>query len=244
MAGSSRSQQSTRSGSGVLWNLLTILVLVSAVCLLSLFIMIFVNPQSGLNPFPPPTVPAMLVLPTSTSTTLNELPPTWTPTVTGEPTSTSTPRPTSTVTVTPTVFVLPSATITPTPTATKPPEYLLLSGVEYGRARDFNGRGCDWMGVGGNIVDLDGNPVQGLTVVLGGEYETKPINRSTISGTAPAYGEGGYEFTIADEPNNSKESLFIELFTPGGLSVSAQYFFRTYDDCDMNLIRLNFQQSQ
>jgi len=36
----------------------------------------------------------------------------------------------------------------------------------------------------------------------------------------------------------------VQLFTPDGKTVSPQYFFRTYDDCKQNLIRLDFQQSQ
>jgi hypothetical protein len=235
-----------RSGrsSGVVWNLLTVLILVGAVCVLSLFLMIFINPQSALNPFPPPTVPVLMVLPTASPTSANQLPPTWTPTSVQLPTETPTPEPTNTPTVTATFYVLPSPTITPTPTATKPPEFLLSGGVQYDRAGPTTGRGCDWMGVGGNVVDLDGNPVQGLTVLLGGEYETKAVNKTTLTGTNLDYGEGGYEFTIADDPGPSKETLYVQLFTPDGKTVSPQYFFRTYDDCKQNLIRLDFQQSQ
>jgi hypothetical protein len=243
MAGTSR-KRTTRSAAGALWNFLTLLLLVGAVCLISYFVLVFVNPQTPLNLFPPPTLPAVLVLPTESPTALNALPATWTPTVTGEPTSTVTPRPSNTPTTTPTFFVIPTATMTFTPTATKVPEFVLVGGVDHDRAGPTNGRGCDWMGVGGNVVDLDGNPVQGLTVVLGGEYENKAINKTTITGTATAYGGGGYEFTIADEPNSSRESMYIQLFSPNGKAISAQYLFRTYDDCAMNLVRMDFQQKQ
>lgn len=233
------------SSSGIIWNLLTVLVVIGAVCLLSYFLMIFINPQSSLNLYPPPTLPALLEqIPTATPTTFNELPATWTPTVTSLPTETNTPGPTNTATVTPTLFVLPSPTITPTPTATKQPEFLLIGGVDYDRAGPTNGRGCNWMGVGGNVIDLDGNAVQGLTVLLGGEYETKPIRKTAITGSAPAYGDGGYEFTIADDPGNSKETMYVQLFTPDGKAVSPQYLFRTYDDCSANLVRMDFQQEQ
>lgn len=233
-----------RRSSGVLWNLLTVLVLVAAVCVVSYFLLIFVNPQSALNPFPPPTLPPVLVLPTATSTPLNVLPPTWTPAPTLEPTITLTPRPTNTPTSTPTRIVLPSPTQTPTATATLPPEFLLSGGVQHQRSTAVNGLPCTWMGVGGNIVDLDGNPVQGLTVFLGGAYETKPLNKTTISGTAPVFGEGGYEIQIADDPGPSNETMYVQLFSADGKSVSPQYFFRTYDECERNLIRLDFAQSQ
>jgi hypothetical protein len=236
-----------RRSSGVLWNLLTVLVLVGAVCVVSYFVMIFVNPQSALNPFPPPTLPPMMVLPTSTPTSIAQLPPTWTPEPTREPTLTLTPGPTQTPTRTPTQLVLPSPlppTETPTATATQPPEFLLSGGVQHRRSTAVNGLPCTWMGVGGNIVDLDGNPVQGLTVLLGGAYETKPLNKTVLSGTAPVFGEGGYEIQIADDPGRSNNTMYVQLFSPTGLAVSPQYFFSTYDECERNLIQLNFAQSQ
>lgn len=236
-----------RRSSGVLWNLLTVLVLVGAVCVISYFLMIFVNPQSALNPFPPPTVPPMLVLPTASPTSPNVLPATWTPAPTLEPTLTFTPAPSSTSTSTATQLVLPTPlppTDTPTPTATLPPEFLLSGGVRHQRSTAVNGLPCTWMGVGGNIVDLDGNPVQGLTVLLGGTYETKVIDKTVISGTAPVFGEGGYEMQIADDPGRSNNTMYVQLFTSAGLPVSPQYFFVTYDECERNLIRLDFAQSQ
>jgi hypothetical protein len=229
--------------SATIWNILTLFVLVGAVAAVSVFILIFINPQSSLNPFPPAPVPAALVIPSPTPTSIhNVLPPTWTPTVTSEPTATVTPGPSSTPTITSTLYVIPSPTITLTPTATQVPQYALLGGVVYRRSEPINGRDCDeWMGVGGNVIDLDGNPVQGLTVILGGEYENKTINKSTLTGAAPAYGEGGYEFTIADEPNNSKETLYVQLFTSDGKPSSERVFFRTYDECASNLIQIDFQ---
>ena len=40
----------------LVWNVLTILVLVTMVCIVSVFFLIYVNPYSGINPFPPPTL--------------------------------------------------------------------------------------------------------------------------------------------------------------------------------------------
>ena len=60
-------------------NILTILAVAVALILAIIFITIALNPQSELNPLRPPTLPAMLELPTLTPT-LRQLPPTWTPT--------------------------------------------------------------------------------------------------------------------------------------------------------------------
>ena len=45
------------------WNIFTILILVALLCVLSYFALIFLNPNSSLNPFPPPTLnPALYTL--------------------------------------------------------------------------------------------------------------------------------------------------------------------------------------
>jgi hypothetical protein len=98
-------------------NILTILSLLT-LCGVSAFVLtIFVNPDSALNPFPPPTEPAALVLPTDTPTP-QSMPPTWTP---GPGVASATVAPlalTATPSFTPTTFVLPTYTPTATPTET------------------------------------------------------------------------------------------------------------------------------
>jgi hypothetical protein len=235
----------SRQPSAMLWNVLTGLVLLTAICLMSVFAVIFVNPDTPLNPFPPPTLPAVLLFPTNTPPPLIVLPPTWTPTPTAEPTMTFTPAPTHTPTSTPTLLVLPSPTETPSLTPTAQPRFTLVGGVRHLRAGSVvSGRTCAWMGVGGNVTDLEDNPVTGLTVLLGGEYEGKAIRMTATTGTASAYGAGGFEITIANDPNPSRETIYLQLFTPGGTAISDRFFFRTYDECDRNLIRMDFTQLQ
>lgn len=60
-------------------NILTILALAATLILIVIFLSIFLNPQSETNPLRPPTLPAVMELPTATPT-LRQLPPTWTPT--------------------------------------------------------------------------------------------------------------------------------------------------------------------
>ena len=127
------------------WNFLTVLVLAGILGLVSAFAIIFVNPTTPMNPFPPQQLPDNLAQPTKPSIVLalpptwttTPLPPTFTPTITPsftasptlEPTLTTTPIPTDTSTVTPTIRVIrrtstrtPTRTLTVTPSPQNTPE--------------------------------------------------------------------------------------------------------------------------
>ena len=62
------SLQPTKDRGAVVWNILTILVLLTACCIALGFAAIFINPYTGYNPFPPPTLPPTLAIPTQTPT--------------------------------------------------------------------------------------------------------------------------------------------------------------------------------
>ncbi len=231
----------------LVWNIIAAVSLLATVCVLLGTLIIFVNPQSGLNPFPAPTMPALLQLPTATPTPQNLLPPTWTPTPTGLPTNTPTPRPTATPitpTASPTRFTLPTWTPSPTPTATPRPTFVLSDGSPAWVQSDTvnPARGCNWMGVAGQVLDTAGEAVNGITVLLGGTYEGKPIQITAVTAAGTAYGDGGYEITLADDPNATKGTLYVQLFASDGAPLSSQYTFRTYDSCEKNLVLINFTQ--
>jgi hypothetical protein len=77
-----------------LWNLGTLVVLLCLVILVAVFALIFVNPQAVVNPYPPPTMPVALLLPSSTPTPpLPTAEPTQPPTATPSPTETPLPAP-------------------------------------------------------------------------------------------------------------------------------------------------------
>ena len=110
-----------------IWDILSILLVLGTIIVLALVIQIFSDPSGSLNPFPPPTLPSRLVLPTYTNTPMR-LPATWTPTMGGAATSTEEPsglKPTWTLLPTRTSFVVntwtPTATETLTPTITRTP---------------------------------------------------------------------------------------------------------------------------
>ncbi|MCC6800537.1 MAG: hypothetical protein IT325_10485 [Anaerolineae bacterium] len=87
------------------YDLITVVFVVLTVAALGAFVLILADPQTAINPYPPPTIAARVVLPTATHT----------------PTATDTPLPTGTPTATATPTATPTATETPTPTATATP---------------------------------------------------------------------------------------------------------------------------
>jgi hypothetical protein len=115
-----------------IWDVFAMVTLFAVVVVGIIFLQIFANPYSAVNPFPPPTMPAALALPTHTITP-RSLPATWTPTPGGpvvqEPVSdpmtdglvsTSTPVPSSTGFTLPTFTPTLTFTITPIPPTVTP----------------------------------------------------------------------------------------------------------------------------
>ncbi len=77
----------------VIWNILTILVLLGACYLAYYFFTIFINPNSPYNPFPPVALPTLYQTSTFTPTIIPK-PATWTPTPTVSPVPSRTKAPT------------------------------------------------------------------------------------------------------------------------------------------------------
>ncbi|OGO35611.1 MAG: hypothetical protein A2W35_20275 [Chloroflexi bacterium RBG_16_57_11] len=234
--------------SALFWSVLTILILLTAVCVAAVFLVIFTNPYSSLNPFPPPTLPARAELPTSTPT--NEvipLPPTWTVTSSPVPIPTETPTPTSTLPPTPTPITLTSTPpFTPTaPTGGYP--YAVRQGFPKAIENIYHPElDCTWMGVGGQVVDLSDAPVTGLIVRLGGSLPGVKIEQNSISltGVALNYGRSGYEFKLADQPIASRNSLWVQLLNQAGVPISERVYFNTVESCTQNLILIDFKQTR
>lgn len=238
------------SSLGIVWNILTVLVLIGVLCLGGYSMMIFINPQSGLNPFPPPTLPVALQFPTETPTPRGILPPTWTPEPTNPPTETPTPRPSATLPPTPTFFslvateatseeVIPEATVGGMPFVLKGGKVAAIENFAYPEA------GCDWMGVAGRVFDLRDSVILGQQVQLGGVLPGAPGPGDfslTLTGLATRYGAGFYEFTLANRPIASSGTLWLQVLDQQGLPMSDKVYFDTYAECDKNLILVDFEQ--
>jgi hypothetical protein len=205
---------------------------------------IFINPNLGINPWKPPTLPVVISFPTATPTPRVILPPTWTPT--------STPAPTLT----------PEPPVTPVPDVTQPVETAdtgeeletPISGFSFVQHEGnpvaipnigHPDLGCDWMGVAGQAFDLTGAPiVQGLFIELGGSLPGKQFSPPLLgmTGMVSTYGPGSYEFELATEPVASEQTLWVQLFDQAMLPLSDKVYFDTFDDCERNLILIQFNQ--
>lgn len=234
---------------GLILNILTVFVLLGALCSGTLFLVVFANPQTGLNPFPPPTLPPTAALPTATAPAAQRLPPTHTSqplTETPEPTITMTSMPTDVPTATPTQFVLVS--LTPVPVTEEPDLSAVAFGLKEGSPQQLPNfarpeLGCAFMGVAGQVFELNGNVItQGITIQLGGLLSGSILDLLSLTGTTNLYGPGSYEFILADQPIASSNSLWVQLLDQAGLPLSEKIFFTTFDDCERNLILINFQQ--
>lgn len=229
----------------LIWNILTVLVLMGILVLLGAMAFIFANPSTAINPFPPPTLPASVVLPTATSTP-NVMPATWTVT----PTRTLTPIPTLTpppaVVGTDAVEITPGAALE-TVDATEQPgsryAFALQGEVKAIDASIFRQEhGCKWMGVAGQTFDIQGRPATGITVQMGGTLGRNYIDLISLTGTALWYGQAGYEVFLSDTPTETKNSLWVRLLDQSGLPLSAKIYFSTSADCTSNLVVINFKQ--
>jgi len=226
----------------LVWNILTALVLILMLCVGVVFLTIFANPTSGMNPFPPLTLPARAILNTPTPTPRQILPPTWTPEVTSTSEPTNTPEPTATLPP----LDEPTATVEGAATQPSDMPFVLHDGnPQYIPNLYHADLGCNWMGVGGQIISLNGAPVTGMVVKLGGRLAGQNVDLVTISGIATQYGPAGYEFDLTDivtTPTASTGSMWVQLLDQASLPMSNQINFDTFEDCEKSTVIIYFKQ--
>jgi len=232
-----------KRGKGLVWNILTILVLVMTLCVATAFFLIYFNPNSILNPFPPPKVN-----PTATATIVPRftLVPSWTPTnVVNLILTTETPAPTDTPIVAPASVESPTTAPPLIAAATNDYAFMLQQGspAAIDGAQFHPDAGCGWLGVAGQATSLNGESVKGLFIQLGGSLPgVKSLDNITMTGLAPQYGQGGFEITLSDQLIASSDMLWIQLLDQQNLPLSDRIYFDTYDDCTKNLIIIYFDQ--
>ena len=254
-----------RRSADAFWNVLTALVLVGIFLTAGLFAFLFYNPNVPFNPYPPPTLPATLALPPPVATftlapavvpdtAVPSLPPSATHTETSSPVPpTNTPRPTHTEQPTATITLTPSKTPTITRTPLQPAtrktsrffSFVLQSDPRAIDATIFNPEhGCEWVGVAGQAVDIQGRPINGIPVQVGGSINGVEMQvLYGLTGTVPEYGQAGYEITLPTKPINSKGKIWVRLLDQSAMiQISEQVYFDTFSDCQKNLILINFKQ--
>lgn len=197
-----------------------------------------------LTPSITPT-PTFTPIPTFTPTFTLTVPPT--NTLAPTPTITDTPGPTLTPSDTPTPSLVPSATATPTPTgptATRTPTrspflFDVLTDVFIG-PNSVNSAGCAWQGVGGSVLDINGNEVtQQYQVRVRGNG----LDRTVTTGSNSVYGpSSGWEIALGS--TISQQTVFVRLETTLGTQISPEIQIDFPGDCNANSAIVRFQQVQ
>lgn len=218
------------------WNLFSWLVLILAAVAILIVAAIFVDPSLPVNPFPPATMPVLATSPVVTPA-LSVIPATSTPIILPTPTN----EPTATITTAPTATI-PASTPTSDLNAVYP--FVLKSNPIPMSNLVFHPDGnCDWQGIAGQVLDMQGRGVTGLSIHLTGTYNGKAVDLTTLSGAAQAwYGESGFEFVLGDTPVDSKGELHLQLADQGLVALSSEILIDTYSACDKNLVLVNFKQ--
>jgi hypothetical protein len=210
---------------------------------------------------PTPTLAVAAIVPTFTpsstaAATGVQVEPTWTAppaAATNTPSPTNTRQPTNVPSVTPTI---PPATPTRTPTATptdtatpgpsptatytRSPFPFTKSDISPTYLQNFaNNAGCNWMGIGGEVLDLNGNPV-GANLYRVHVWDNG-IDERVVVGNAPAYGASGWEQFLFDTPRVQDHNVQLE--TVNGTAVSQVYRVQTRASCNQNLTLFVFNQN-
>ena len=165
-------------------------------------------------------------------------------------TATSTVEP---YTQTPEITAAPSHTATATATGTPEPTFtptavpysLQLLNPYYLKNFTHDDLGCDWLGVAGQIFDNAGQVQKDIVIRAGGEINGTPVIEEMVMPLAEpdvdlAYGPGGFELTLADSLADTETEVWIQLFSLEGDPLSDKIYLTTYDDCQKNMILLNF----
>jgi len=71
---------------------------------------------------------------------------------------------------------------------------------------------------------------------------TDALDMYSITGYSTQYGQGGYEITLANSLVATTGTVWIQLMDQQKLPLSDKVYFDTYDDCQMNLIIISFDQ--
>jgi hypothetical protein len=225
-------------------NRLTALTLGAAVIVAMCYLIILLFPQIPINPFRPVgLVERVTVWPTATAT--NALPPTWTPTALASligPRATATPEPTATPRPTRTPTVFPTPTLDPRIPTRLPLKFTNTTPVI---TSDPYGAACgNWGGIGGQVLNVDGSPLKGVTVVGWGGPIPEREKKVFVSGSDARInkfynGEAGYELYIgAPGDFNFNVAVFED-----GRAVSPVVKLRMVNDCARDLALINFQRN-
>lgn len=239
-----------------LWDIITATFLIASVLVIGTTLLILNDPEASFNPFPNPTLPKVLQIPSPTPVTPSATPtitptrPTNTPfpTFTPSPTFTESPTPTTT----PTQVIQGAGGTGPTLTlssegpigdSTIQPGVVLATQIQSdfpfitrGITYQESPQGCQWIGVAGNVTGINGEPLTDLAIeVVGADFEM-----IVFTGSNQAFGLAGYEVQVDNILR--VEEYSVRLLGPTGLPISDFIDFDTGNTCDRNVAIVDFVQ--
>ncbi len=100
--------------------------------------------------------------------------------------------------------------------------------------------GCNWIGVAGQVFDENDSPILGDTLVVSGTIGGQSVSLSGRTGTAPAYGIGGYEIKLAEAPFSSSGTVTLFLLDSALKPKADPVPLTTHQSCEMNVVLINF----
>ena len=120
--------------------------------------------------------------------------------------------------------------------------YGLQSGTPASLQNFVNTDGCNYLGVGGQVLKLNGDAVSGLVVEITGTLSGKNVLNLALTVNAQNLGPGGYAIKIGDQPVDSSGTLKIQVFDLNGEPQTPLIPIDTYADCNKNFILVNFSE--
>jgi hypothetical protein len=242
-------------------DVITAFFILLSVGVISLTVLLIANPYAPINPFPPPTPLALLVLATPE--------PTLTPSATFTPEPPTLPPPTEPPTATPTETPVPTATETPTPTITPTPVVggivtlpptaaapeaspvsqsgtrslypFSLNAIRY-QAHDGS-EGCRWQSLAGLVLNMQGQPRTreegSLTVRI--TSADGNIDEFHYTGEQPKFGPSGFEAFLGTTPRVGDYT--VQLLGITGVPISEKVTVQARSGCDENVVVVEFIQN-
>ncbi len=193
---------------------------------------------ASLTNTPEPTVTITPIVPTTIATQTPSITPSLT--VQASLTITNTPPIPATVPPSPTTPPPTSTPFTPQPLVDVPSPYpfTLREGQPVFTANFANAAGCSWQGIGGQVFDVNDQPLLGISVHVFGSG----VDVSVSSGSNTIYGIAGWEVPLATAV--TANSYLVELRSSAGTAISEQITVTFTADCARNLVLLNFKQNR
>jgi len=166
----------------------------------------------------------------------------------GMPPLTATPdmqagMPTLTATIDPLAVGMPTATLEAVPAVVEEGIRYRADAVVYKKNFAHPDKGCNWMGVAGQVLDSSGNPIKNLVVIAEGVLQGQDLLQVDITGLHDAYGPGGYEIELGSSAVATTNMIYITIYDLDGNVLSSPVSIATRADCNQNVLILNFQQS-